>query len=283
MSVLTKGDPRAQKIDAALQSWRQGDFTLGDVWLAHIADGSAALTEVATKGDGVHAAVYEVGGVVVVTQTCDVVRACTDRPFVCVAPLIKLEDSGGNAVAVGMSPRYARVATRPDLVADLDQVVSIEKSLVASWERLPGWTTDDELREFAASLARKAARFAFPDDFTLQVAKGLQRRVKEKHDKDSDEGKALRALREIRVSASPSWDSEKVSLFFFFIRDEEPEALDIKWDQHLSQWLKLCKPFGTVTRIEGRVTTLDGMTAREYVESDQLDLDHLSDRTDADQ
>jgi len=38
--------------------------------------------------------------------------------------------------------------------------------------------------------------------------------------KQTDEGRALRALREIRVSAGPSWDAETVSLMFWFIRDE---------------------------------------------------------------
>jgi hypothetical protein len=180
-----------------------------------------------------------------------------------------------------MSPQYARIATKPELVADLDQVVTVEKSVVAGWKRTPGWNTDAEVREFAETLSRKTARFAFPDDFTRHVVKRLQRRIREKYEKENDEGKALRSLSEIRVLASPAWDSKEVTVFFLFVRDDSPAAASVKWDQHVAQWLALCEPHGSIKLVEGRATSLDGMRAREYRDSDRLDLEYLSDRSES--
>jgi hypothetical protein len=38
------------------------------------------------------------------------------------------------------------------------------------------------------------------------------------------------------------------------------------------------RPEGRLRSVEGVVTSLDDLTARDYVESDPLDLDHLSAR-----
>lgn len=276
MPPLGAEDDRAKKIDLALRQWRQGDVALGPKWLTYIADGDAPLSQQSEAEQGLHAVTIEAPeGVAVVTQTCDIVRACTARPFMHVAPLRKVDAAVASEVARGMRPHYVSIASQDALVADLDLITTVEKSVVATWERTPGWTRENDLRWFAEALARKDSRFAFPNDFSTAVKK-LQARIREKHNRDSEEGAALRALREIRVTATPAWASDNVDVFLTFVRHDTPEAARFRWDGHLEGWLALCEPYGTVRRIEGRVSTLDGMNAREYVESDQLDLDHLS-------
>jgi hypothetical protein len=44
----------------------------------------------------------------------------------------------------------------------------------------------------------------------------------------------------------------------------------------MSELLRLCKPTGVVRSIDGEIIPLDHLTAREYVDSDPLDLGHLS-------
>jgi hypothetical protein len=162
-------------------------------------------------------------------------------------------------------------------VADLDRIMTVEKPVVASWTRTTGWTTDSEGRRFAAALARKRVRFAFPNDFTALVG-AMKRRLVAKHDKSSDEGQALRALREIRVQASPSWDAEAVDLFFWFIRDDADVASSISESrpERLKSWLRLAPPSARFTNVDGRIASLADLTAADYVASDPLDLDHLS-------
>jgi hypothetical protein len=166
------------------------------------------------------------------------------------------------------------------LVADLDRVMTVEKSIVAKWQRTPGFTSDAEGRSFAQALARKRLRFAFPDDFT-ELTKKLQARLGDKHEKDTDEGRGLRALREIRVQASPMWDARAVELLFWFVRHDTDHNFQGKsWAELLKEWLKLAPSTGRFS-VDGQVVTLEEMTGADYVASDPLDLDHLSSRTGA--
>jgi hypothetical protein len=293
----------AESIDAALAAWRQGDMVFGRRLFTYVGNPAKALTPECADGNRflakrlVHRCLVflrlapdnpeagqlqavgaEVEGLVVLSQTCDIVRSCTERHFIEVAPLVIVSESMLRDIKKGRRPVYAFVpgATKCRLVADLDRIMTIEKSVVAEWVQKKGCSTDQEVREFAQALTRKRARFAFPDDFTLLVRK-LQSRLQEKHEKDTDEGRALRALREIRVRAAPSWDAEKVDILFWFVRnDDTPEFEGKAWFEHLEAWLKLVLASGRFEPVEGQVTTLDDLSARDYVESDPLDLDHLS-------
>ena len=110
-------------------------------------------------------------------------------------------------------PAFAYVSTTAGerLVADLEHTMTVEKALVVGWTCTPGWETDDELRDFARALARKRSRFAFPDDF-VAAARNHQAHMNVRHNRQTDEGAHLRALREIRVRAAPSWDDTEVQL-----------------------------------------------------------------------
>jgi hypothetical protein len=241
-------DGRVASVDGALALWRQGDCVLGEHWFAHRLDTSCPITEAGRAAAEADAdlAEQEVAGFVVVTQTCDIVRSCVDRHFVEVCPLVVVERERLGEIERGRRPAYGflpRLASR-NLVADLDRVMTVEKPLVARWERVPGWDTDAEARNFARA---------------------------------SGEGRALRALREIRVSASPSWDAEKVDVRFWFIRDDADASFEGEpWAGLLAGWLKLVPATGRFTDVHGQVVELEAMKASEYVDSDALDLDHLS-------
>ena len=113
----------------------------------------------------------------------------------------------------------------------------------------------------------------------VAFARPLVDRILRKHDRQSDEGRALRSLREIRVRAAPSWDADAVALMFWFIRDEEDPGIETTGWEHYLAALPTAQPeSGRFVRVDGVVQTLDDLTARDYVESDPLDLDHLSTR-----
>ena len=180
----------------------------------------------------------------------------------------------------GRRPSLAYVAGVADggFVADLDRVMTVEKAVVAGWERTEGCHDDADVRRLAQALARKRARVTYPDDF-VALASTLVRRMSSKHDKNSDEGRALRALREIRVRAAPGWYAEEVAITLWFIRNEdEPSFEGMGWHHYLDAWLKRLPAGQRFVSVDGAVQTLEELTARDYVESDQLDLDHLSSR-----
>ncbi|MHB8255456.1 MAG: hypothetical protein ACYDEV_17650 [Acidiferrobacter sp.] len=266
--------------DTILASWRQGDCVLGSQWFVHrIAKWSAVaeVREVLAQADA-DLVETEVSGFIVVTQTCDIVRPCADRPFVELCPLVEVDTDRLEEIKRCRRPAYAFVPrlSAKRLVTDLDRVMTVEKPLVATWERTPGWETDTEARAFALALSRKRARFAFPDDFSV-LAKKLLGRLSGKHEKNTDEGRGLRTLQEIRVQASPSWDAAQVDIFFWFIREEgSPDFEGKNWADLLSGWLKLVPATDRFRSILGQVTTLEDMTARQYVDSDPLDLDYVS-------
>ena len=271
----------ASEVDRALETWRQGDCVLGEHWFAFRLHRMTPLTEAAeaAASEGADLAEEQVPGLVVLTQTCDIVRSCRDRPFIEVCPLAKVPEDNLREIQRGRRPAYGLLPLLADqcLVADLDRTMTVEKAVVATWERTPGWSTDAEARAFAAALARKRARFAFPDAFTALVKK-LQGRLTEKHDKASPEGDALRRLREIRVHAWPSWEDTQVKLTFFFVKQEDDTTEGAALANHVDAWLKLVPKGGPFVNVSGYVTTLEDMTAAEYVGSDLLDLDYLSTR-----
>jgi hypothetical protein len=283
VAAETNAGPRHVTIDQALATWRQGDCVLGEHWFVLRLDPSlpvtdAARTAAAENGD---LAEEQVVGLVVVTQTCDIVRSYSERPFIEVCPLVEVDEEKLHDIERGRRPAYGFVPELANqrLIADLDRTMTVEKPVVAKWTRTPGWSTDAQARAFAAALARKRARFAFPDDFTTLVAK-LQGRLSKKHDKTSPEGDALRRLREIRVHAAPSWDDKAVTLTFWFVRNDEDVTFEGKnWAACVGEWLKLIPEGGRFVKVQGQVTTLEDLTAADYVESDPLDLDHLSSRT----
>lgn len=268
------------EIDKALGAWRQGDCVLGEHWFLFRLEVGAPLTAAASAAsdEGINAGETEVLGFMVATQTCDVVRRCHDRPFVEVCPLVEAGEELLNDIRFERRPGYALVpgVANQGLVADLDRVMTVEKAVVARWPRTAGWSKDEECRSLSRALARKRQRFAFPDDF-VALMNELNRRISDKHGKHSDEGRALRALREIRVHAAPQWDATNVALTFWFIRNaDEPRFEQRSWADFPETWLELIPAGGRFTSIDGAVQTLDDLTARDYVESDPLDLDRLS-------
>ena len=270
------------EIDSELASCCQGDVVDFQTFSWH-ADTRRPLTEVsaeATDAPGHSIVVSESDHMVVVTQTCDVVRSCADRPFVQLCPLVQLDEDVAREAGLGMRPRYAAVPALGDTAfADLDRIMTLEKSLVAAALRQPGCSDDRQRRRFAASVGRKFGRIAFPDDLELTL-KGLTARIKSKHDKNSAEGMALATLEEIRVTASPSWDAERIDVFLSFCPATAADALNVMseddWDSLIDDWIERASTTGVIAQVDGAMVPLEELTALEYVDSDRLDLDHLS-------
>lgn len=275
-------EDRRVRIDDALRSWRQGDCVVGaqEFLFRFHPDAPISKDAALAAAHGADAAEAEVRGFAILTQTCDLVRRCDDRPFAHVSPLVEVDAERLNEIRRGYRPNYAFIPGTAGrrLVAALDRVMTVEKAVIADWTRCDGARNDDDERRLRLALMRNCGRVAFPDDFGSLTAK-LRRRMSRKHDGRIDEGRALRALREIRVRAAPSWLTDQIEIAFWFIRDDStPDFEGQAWHEHLERWLELVPPDGRFTSIDGSVLTLDDLTAREYVESDPLDLDHLSAR-----
>jgi hypothetical protein len=282
-----KPDPQVvAEVDSGLVGWRQGDVAVSGA-IGWMGDVSRPLTpecsqaaEAITGSQQVAVWAATSDGLVVVTQTCDIVRTSGERPFIAASPLIRLPEPVATEARRGMRPRFVNVpGAGEDAFADLDLVLSMEKSVLAACERIPGCTTDDERRRFARQVGRKFSRVAFPDELAVSLRRMVDR-VRQKHEKASVEGRALAALSEIRVTGTPSWSAVAIDVFLTFAArsraDAEAICAEGEWDSLVDGWLALCEPSGPILSVDGAMVPLEELTALEYLDSDQLDLDHLS-------
>lgn len=272
---------RVGSISAALNEWRQGDCVVGEQWFSYRLSCTYPVTEAAKAAakENFDLAETLVKGLVVTSQTCDILRDFTERPFVDVSPLVEIVDPLELAnIKKGRCPRYAYIPgiSASNLVGDLERSMCVEKPVLAGWQRIQGCSNDRERRSFAWMLARLRSRFAFPDDF-VHMMRHLRSRFIEKHGKSSPEGEALRALSEVRICATPHWDAIAVGLHYWFIRNEAvPEIGGKSWAEHLKSWDQFLKDEGRFKREGAVVVTLNDLTAQEYLDSDPLELEHLS-------
>ncbi|MHC5598911.1 MAG: hypothetical protein ACYTXC_23720 [Nostoc sp.] len=65
-------------------------------------------------------------------------------------------------------------------------------------------------------------------------------------------------------------------MFWFIRHEEQVQFQGTTWETLVQQWLKLIPQSGRFQFVYGQVVTLEEITAKDYVESDPLDLDHLS-------
>jgi hypothetical protein len=212
--------PDAERLDAALREWRQGDFVVGETLCPLMCSPahpiSTAAREVALEGQGTQLIGVEAPGWVVVSQTCDIVAPSSTRAFIQLSPLVALDEEemaevrDGRRVHLGFLPGAKELG----FAVDLSIAWTVEKPVLiheGSTRRQRGCRTDAEVRRFASALQRSRARFAFPDEFVRGMRK-VRDQVVRKHDREnSPVGRALRGIREIRVLAEPSWSDDNRS------------------------------------------------------------------------
>lgn len=222
----------------------------------------------------------EVVGGAVVTQTCDIVNAGEGKKSVIVAPLVAASEKLLKEAAAGRSPVCALVENppSPDVVVDLGSMMTVEKAVVRTWNRLDGFRTDEGRAGFGSTLERKHGRFAYPDQFVRAISKWRDR-ILSKHDKDSQPGRVYRSIRMLRVAAYPHWEADAVRvLLYVILEDGDRAATDEEMAVELKAQLDaIALPEG-YSWAEGRfrIGTLDQLTARDMHESRVLDVNFLS-------
>ncbi len=157
-------------------------------------------------------------GVVLLSQTCDIIQA--NRPTVQVAPLIRLLEQLAMEARGGKRPRYAHVPNAGiDLFADLAFIATLDKAFLAAQTRYPGVTTDKDGRRFSQAIARRFGRFAFPDDITPWLQPLQQLLSKRSGKPNSPEGSALKDVVQLRIESSAEWTTRPCELTLVVIVD----------------------------------------------------------------
>lgn len=207
-------------ITARLESFRQGEVV--DLPRLVYAAASHGLSRMPTSLFGIlsNVARSKVRQVVVLTQTCDIVRPPDKRPYVQVAALIRIDDPNtAKRYAEGETPQYVAVPEAgTDVFADLDRIMTLDKRLIADCPHHAGVAADPgEVGRFGQAVARKFGRYPFPDYF-IESVEPLRGRILRRWDKpDSAEGKVLANLVQIRVQPVPVEPSSGTDLTLVFI------------------------------------------------------------------
>ncbi|MGR4881471.1 hypothetical protein ACIPUC_18970 [Streptomyces sp. LARHCF249] len=145
-------------------------------------------------------------GVVIISQTCDVVR--DSKEYLQVAPLIRLIGNAARQAGKGAMPGYVLVPEAgTDTFADLDHVATVSKHHVALLVPQRGVASTQALRLFGMRVGRRFSRFAFPDAVSewLQPLKGLV--IDKAGRATSALGRVLdERVESLRLECSPSWD-----------------------------------------------------------------------------
>jgi len=178
--------PDDRDLQRAISRWSQGDFVRGDhafLWGFHpdrpLTEASTAQAQDADLTLGFALAGSEVKGLTVVSQTCDILRSFEERPFVQVAPLYEMQDEEAErAVQRRSYPRYAFLPNLGGsrLVVDLDRIFTVEKSMLAIWDRQPGCSTDDQRRSLTETIRRYYTRPALPE-LTFRTSRSQLARI----------------------------------------------------------------------------------------------------------
>jgi hypothetical protein len=249
-----------------LNDWRQGDLALLPVELPFLEILDGELVASAAEADF---------GVAILTQSCDIVRSIDHKPHVQVAALVKVDVAELDRAKAGHLPGriYLQALQADSLVIDLDSAATVHKEVVATWPRTPGCPTDEEQRRFGAALARHRQRFAFPDSFNALV-KPIRRWFERKAGKDNAAGKLVDHTHEVRVRTD-SWDAPTELVFLVLLREPATTAELKDWHTLLDDLASKAKGPGWPLP-EFRIATLRDISAAEYLASDRLDWDGLS-------
>jgi len=256
-----------------LREWRQGDYTLD---IAHV----VVVREI--EGGEMVPSAGDAVGLAVISQTCDIVNWGPGKEWVVVAPLVEIDAARLVNALRGTTPAFALLESPPaeNVLVDLGQSTTIHKSVLATLGRKVGLTSDSGRIRFANAITRKYGRFAFPDAFAGGVLAGLRSRISKSHGKESEQGKTYASIASIRAAAAPSWDSDDISVGFRFILDTPSRRLVdrqimtkvLKDLMDKIEWPKGYRPEDPPFTL----MSVDEMTAGQWLDSQEVDLDFIS-------
>lgn len=165
------------------------------------------LPWIPTVNEGAPASLETRWGVVILSQTCDVVRDPRHRPNVLVAPV--LEAPTKQQLSDARRGRAPLLLHLPDLdgsgekVADLQYAASVPKSSVIGTVLLSRHTTADSSSDAAhlgARVGRTYSRFAFPDE-VHDLTDALSKKARETSGSSKPFGRVIDHLEDLRLKA----------------------------------------------------------------------------------
>jgi hypothetical protein len=158
-------------------------------------------------------------GVVILSQTCDVVQP--KKQTIQVAPLRRLPAQQSGQARKGAMPSYVPVPSAGlDMYADLEYVATVYKSQVSLLTPMRGVGNTDEGKKFGMRVGRRYSRFPFPDNVTYWLSPLKDAVIKRADKPNSSLGKVFGLVESLRLESDPNWESgEPYSLKLLVVID----------------------------------------------------------------
>lgn len=187
---------------AVVSSLLQGEVLGAPDACVVLAEASAPLSEeaadiAASSGSesGLIVVPHVVDDVVLLTQTCDL-QFTTAAEYRChVAPVIHVSEQVAYEALRGRRPGFAALPwLGSTAVADLSRITTVERSVLVGAISRGRPRNPGERFHFAETVSRYLTRPALPDPIN-EVLFPFVRRIAEKHDRESAEGRCAQNLR----------------------------------------------------------------------------------------
>jgi len=301
-------------IGETCRDWRQGDV---------FEDGKAFVFDWKWRPHGI----LDIHGAAVVSQTCD--ASLPSRERIQIAPVVRIDDPDDlHEAAAGKRTQFVALPRiGPNMFVDLDGLTTVGKAALLGSRRTPGVKTDQEIREFAFSVARRFGRFAYPDevnDCLKPVTKVLKSKAR---NEATPLGKVLTKVHSFRIRCD-DWATTPHDLTIVVILEPDVVPLDLEdlpepaaltgalavvkpptlgakiakcierlnqeqitpaeryfaWQYLVDYWAQQCQQeakarglTGVVGCVTAELTSTDDFRLSDFLVTESLDLDYLSD------
>jgi hypothetical protein len=246
--------------------WGQGDASLDVDALPHV----NAENEIID---------LRVAGVVITSQTCDIVNGSSlpgSPALIQVAGLVEQNARFVEEVRKFRRPRYLYVPalSHRNLVADLELTATYDRAVLSKWTRVPAPQDRESRSHCSFALGRQRARHAFPDLWATAFDK-LRDWIKARAGKDSDEGRFVDAIEELRVVADDVDRPPSIDIICIMPVTATPSQR-AAWAATMIPLMtgKLDKAW--CPNVVVRLATTRELTAEEYLSARPLDFEAMS-------
>ena len=164
---------------------------------------------------------HVVDNIVLLTQTCDLQFTNSSEHRCLVAPMMRVSEQAAHEALRGRRPGLAGLPwVDPTAVADLSRITTVERSVLVDAASRGRPRTPAERFHFAETISRYLTRPALPNHIN-EVLSPFVKRIAEKHDRQSAEGRCAHSVSEMRLEATPDIDHHEPALNVLMILDEE--------------------------------------------------------------
>jgi hypothetical protein len=221
---------------------------------------------------------------VIVSQTCDILKEQTKEPFVEAIRAFWAEDPSIIREAGRNSARYFLLQQRKigdsnqGLIADATFRVLIDKAALRQLKPVQCFNAEDEktLRKFSNWLGHRYSRPAIPDNYVRAIQRPIVQAIEKLSDSNPLQG-ILDRLAEIRFAVENS-EGKPLKANFIFLEDGSGETgIDPESMASFAGWIaeRLSKT-GLAELADWQLLSYEQISVADYFDTHQLPLDHFT-------